>query len=85
MPSHDENLKNNTTRLEELERIVSIQDDQIVINVCYEYNILLSECTSHEQILSWVHHLCEKTWMTPDVLERFIDVACSANELELRK
>jgi hypothetical protein len=85
MSSHDEIREKYTSRQEELERIVSIQGDHIVINVCYEYNISLSECTTHEQILRWVYHLCGKTWMTPPVLERFIAVACRANELELPK
>ena len=85
MSSSEELFKKYKRRLEELERIVSIKDDHIVINVCYEYNIPLSSCKKHEQILGWVHHLCEKTWMTPEVLERFIEVACRENGLELRK
>ncbi|MDT7044216.1 hypothetical protein [Candidatus Nitronereus thalassa] len=85
MPSNEEIFEKYTKRLEELERIVSIKDDHIVINVCYEYNISLSDCRTHQQILSWVHHLCEKTWMAPEVLEKFIEVACRANGLELKK
>jgi len=83
--THDQIFEKYTKRLEELERIVSIQDDQIVINVCYEYNISLSGCKTHDQVLSWVNHLCDKTWMTPEVLQRFIEVACRANGLMLRK
>lgn len=85
MSSQEEIFQKDTKRIEELDRIVSIKDDHIIINVCYEYNISLSGCKTHEQILSQVHHLCEKTWMTPEVLERFIEVACRASGLELRK
>lgn len=69
---------------ERLAKQVSIIDDYIVINVSYEYNIPLADCATHAQILGWVVHLCEKTWMTKEVLERFIKMACGKHGLEYR-
>ncbi len=60
-----------------LKQQVSVQDEHIVINVCYEYNIALSGCDTAEKLLHWVWRLTEKTWMTNDVMRRFIAVACN--------
>ncbi len=69
----------------ELNKHVSIQGDFIVINVHYEYIIELTRCDSYEKILGWVHHLCEKTWMTTSLIEKFIEVAVKANNLDIRQ
>ncbi|CNB91403.1 Uncharacterised protein [Yersinia ruckeri] len=58
-----------------LARQVRIIDSYIVIDVSYPYNIPLAGCSTHEGILGWVWHLTEKTWMTNDVLRRFIELA----------
>jgi hypothetical protein len=65
-----------------LQKQVSVKEGHIVINVTYEYNIALDTCQSYKNILSWVLHLTEKTWMTTEVLERFIRVACHEAGLE---
>lgn len=63
---------------------VQIIEGHIVINVAYEYNISLDSCSTHQQILNWVWHLTEKTWMTQKVTRRFIEVACCHHKLEYR-
>ncbi len=68
-----------------LNKQVFFADDHIVINVEYEYNIALSRCNTESKILSWVHHLTEKTWMTNEVMERFIEMACEAHNLTLEQ
>lgn len=68
----DEKLK---AYLEDLEKKVYIKDDDIIVNVAYEYEIPIADCKSYERILHWAWHLTEKTWMTNDVLRRFIEVA----------
>lgn len=65
-----------------LRKQVSVKEGHIVINVTYEYNIPLETCQSYKNILSWVLHLTEKTWITTEVLERFILVACLEAGLE---
>lgn len=62
---------------------VSISDGCIVINVSYKYDIDLTSCDTAEKLLHWVWHLTEKTWMTNNVMRRFIDVACSENSINL--
>jgi hypothetical protein len=68
---------------EELEKAVFIADGHVVINVAYEYNIPLERCDTLEKILSWSVHLCEKTWMTLEILERFVYVAAKAHGLKV--
>lgn len=63
---------------------VQIIEGYIVINVAYEYNIPLNSCSTHQQIVNWVWHLTEKTWMTQSVTRRFIEVACGYHKLEYR-
>lgn len=70
-------------RNEELNRIISIKDAHIVINVAYEYNIPLNRCRTLPDILSWTFHLTEKSWMTTEVLRHFMVVACAENKLEI--
>lgn len=70
---------------ERLSRQVSIKDDHIVINVAYEYNIPLSGCADLPSLMGWVLHLCEKTWMTLEVLERFILVASRHHGLDIKR
>ena len=61
--------------LEDLENKVYIRGDDIIVNVEYEYEIPIADCKSYERILHWAWHLTEKTWMTTDILRRFIEVA----------
>jgi hypothetical protein len=70
-------------RQERLQRQVSVKEGHIVVNVEFEYNIDLRRCQTHEQILAWAYHLCEKTWMTTEVMRRFVLVACQENGLEI--
>lgn len=66
-----------------LEKQVYIDAGHIVINVKYEYNIALNRCDSLEKILGWATHLCEKTWMSLDVMERFIRLAARHHKLDI--
>ena len=66
-----------------LNKQVQVVEGSIVINVEYEYVIELDRCDTHPKILAWVVHLCEKTWMTPDVLQRFVYLASNHHGLEL--
>lgn len=63
---------------------VKIVDDYIVINVSYEYNINLETINNAQDVLGWVFHLTEKTWMNTEVLHRFIQVACGAKGIQYR-
>ena len=41
----------------------------------WPYEIAIDRCDTEGKILSWVHHLNEKTWMTPEIINRFMEVA----------
>lgn len=64
-----------------MERIVFVDDGYIVIDLnelCdapTTYDIPLKECETAEQILGWVWQLSEKTWLTAEVLRRFVAIA----------
>ncbi len=66
---------------EELRKLCTLEDGHILLN--HFYNIDLDRCDTHEKILAWIYHLGEKTWVTPDMLRRFIAIACDANNLEI--
>lgn len=68
---------------EKMQKIVYIADDQYVINVKYEYNIPRSKCSTKEELLDWVAHLTEKTWMTVEVMRYFMQVVSADRELKL--
>jgi len=70
-------------REEKLRQQVSIKEGHIVINVEFEYNIALSRCDTAEKLLYWIWHLTEKTWMTNDVMRRFIEIACRENGIKM--
>lgn len=55
---------------------VSIVDDHIVVNGGFEYNIPLKTCGTPEEILNWARQLAEKTWITPELMRKFLEVAC---------
>ncbi len=65
-----------------LQRAVRVQEGHIVLGVGFEYNIALNRARTHTEILGWTWHLCEKTWVTPDLLRRFITVACEEARIE---
>jgi len=84
-------------RREELSRQIFVRDGAIIIDVKRimaelhpegpargdDYNVELSRCKDYGQVIGWVHHLCGKTWMSPERIRKFIDVALKANELAL--
>ncbi|HNM42807.1 hypothetical protein [Plasticicumulans sp.] len=70
-------------QIEELNRIIVVNDGHIIINVHYEYSIPLSRCCTHEDILGWVFQLSEKTWMSREILRHFMRIAHSVNKLDI--
>ena len=65
-----------------LDRLCRIEDGFIVLGDEINYAIKLSRCASYEKIVWWVSHLSEKTWMTLDLLARFIETACEHHGLQ---
>ena len=72
-------------QLHELSKKVYVDGEFIVINIAVRYEIHLSRCNTPEKLLGWILHLCEKTWMSPAVLERFIEVAEEANHITIER
>ena len=45
----------------------------------YPYEITLDRIKTPQHVLAWVHHLSEKTWMTPNRIAIFIERCAKAN------
>ena len=72
-----------------LDRQVQVKEGHIVLNSTpenelAEYNIALNRCDTPAKLLGWIRHLSEKTWLTMDMLDRFIAVACFENKIEVQ-
>ena len=60
----------------ELSELCRIQGDEIVFGRGDGYYaISLATCASAEAILFWVLYLSQKSWVTPDILDRFAGLA----------
>lgn len=69
--------------LERRQNLVTADDGWITIHGPYQYEIALSRCSTAETILQWVRHLAEKTWMTTEIIERFVAVASAKAGLDI--
>lgn len=63
------------TDLERRQNLVTADDGWITIHGPFAYEIALSRCSTAVAILQWVRHLSEKTWVTTEMIERFVAVA----------
>jgi hypothetical protein len=69
--------------IERLNQQCYVDGDHIIINAGFEYPIALNRCDTTEKRLSWSFHLTEKTWMTTEVLRRFIDLVVMTNNIPI--
>jgi hypothetical protein len=55
------------------ERIVYVRSNEtLLLRFAYDYQVDLDRIKNERDLLSWALHLCEKTWMTTECLNRFI-------------
>lgn len=45
----------------------------LTLKVVDDYDVRLAPITDKGQLLEWVHHLSEKSWMTPFLISEFIN------------
>lgn len=62
-----------------------LDGNYIVLNVVYPYEIEISRCDTPEKILHWCSHLCDKTWVTAELISKFIALACGCNKLDVHQ
>lgn len=66
-----------------VETRVKVKGKLILIDTgSYEYQIWLSECDTFLKMLHWIKHLSMKTWMTSTMIERFIVLAATEEQLK---
>ena len=79
------NLKSFSTITRRTERkvLVSIDGGYISIKIpdAQDYDISLSDIKTNKQLVQWIHHLTEKTWVTREIVHDVIDAAVFANKL----
>jgi hypothetical protein len=71
------------TDLERRRNLVTADEGCITIHGPFEYEIELARCATAVAILQWVRHLSEKTWVTTEMIERFVDVASGRIGLDI--
>ena len=71
-----------TARREELAELCRIEDGYIVLKPGGPYHIELERCSTPLSIIEWTVHLCDKPWMTLDLLQRFIAVATAHHKID---
>lgn len=66
---------------------VTVQDQYIQIKdgAAAPYIIELFRCNTEEKILAWVLHLTEKTWVTCDIINEFIQLASERNNVTITR
>ena len=64
-----------------LAKQVFVDGDRIIIDALYPYEIGLDRCDTHEKILAWVVHLADKTWVNPEIMQRFALLAAGQHGL----
>jgi hypothetical protein len=60
-------------REKKLKEQICVEDNCVVFRVRGEYDIPLSRIDNHTKMVWWVHHLCEKNWITTELICRFIE------------
>ena len=80
-------LSENTIReafetMEALNKRCFISGNVIQFDVGGPYKIAIERCDSPVKILDWIDHLCNKPWMTKELIQRFIQVACETHNIE---
>ena len=89
MPSFEQARESAAVHRQRMEKIISVKEGHIVIDQFElfgsggEYNIPLEQCSTPTEILGWVKHLSEKTWVTNDVMRRFVSIACEELGIDL--
>lgn len=66
----------------ELEVIVSIQGDYITITKGGVYDIPLAGCDTYKKIVAWTIQLTDKSWMSAQIVNRFVKLALEAHNLD---
>ena len=69
--------------LEKMKKRMHVEEGCIVITITNEYNIPLTRCKTLDEILAWVFHLSEKTWIEREDLRYFIRLACNENNIDV--
>jgi len=44
------------------------------------YDIPLQDCDTHRKVVAWIAHLSEKSWITPEMIGRFIALTVGREE-----
>lgn len=65
------------------ENIISIRDECFVISSYSDYSIPIEKCKTAEQLICWVFHLTEKSWVTNEIIRAFILAVSETNNVKI--
>jgi len=73
---------NNYKTIDEGGNMIQIIDDHIVIaKPGDEFSIPCAKCNTYEAIIGWVLQLTSNSWVTKDLIEKFIETALNHHNL----
>lgn len=70
--------------------VLDVREEMIYLRFYNDYSINLKKIKTHQDILSWVHHLLGKQWISeyedgPYILSRLIETICALKKVKLYK
>jgi hypothetical protein len=74
-----------TTLTQQRQRRISVTLESGYISIkmpgVSDYDISLRDIKTNKELVEWIHHLTEKTWVTGEIVHDVIDAAVFANKL----
>ncbi|SGZ20852.1 hypothetical protein [Moritella viscosa] len=63
--------------------MISVENNQFIVPMppSSTYEIPVESCDTHVKIFAWVIQLTDKTWVTKDIIEDFIETALNHHGL----
>jgi len=62
-----------------------VEGTAIALQGPFSYSISLDTCDTLEKVVDWILHLAEKSWVTTELIESFIELAIDTNKIPFRR
>jgi hypothetical protein len=66
----------------EFPELVEVHDGEVFF-LDNDYSVDLAEIENFHDLLAWVHHLAQKTWVTGEMIAEFIEAVCAQKGWEI--
>ena len=78
-----ESAESFINELTQLEQEVIAGDEGVIFTFVCDYTVHWNRIENERDLLSWVYHLTEKTWFTPERSRRFMELVAEKNGFDL--